>query len=696
MHATKMHAAPSAAGQAGVRGAPRLGADRTWTRVAAARPLKPARVVRVGSFSDSRKPAGQAGSRKFFNSAANEVRRKTPSRDARDAFIAHRNRWTFDTTSKDADRVAFHPTLPQADAARKVSASAISEPVVADEPRASTSVDDDVRRNLQPSSVVPERRRRVNPAPNPVTMDKVGAVVLAGGADSNNPLTRNQARAALRFGATYRLIDFPIANCINSKVRRVFVMTQWNSHTLNQHVNAAYPPEVFGFGEQGCVPGIPNPEPNPTRRFEARPFPRPPNNQRHLPPCLQTQICYTPLGFSSHQKNSITHRPYRAPSRVVSRRKLTQSPPRSLHHRSVDVLPSNQTVREKSWSLGSADCVRRHLQSGALQGPGQWEPDAYLVLSGEALYRMDYQDMLKTHNETGADITIGVSKQRVGDVDATNLGICSVYSDDTQVYGFREKPSQTELREMAQCPSAQTSLDDCNVHVNMGVYIFSRRAMKELVEVIEHIDEGTQLDFGRDILPMAIATDYQIHAHEHGGFWQPVRNLREWYESNISICSPHLFRKMYAGASDLIDVSKDPVFTVPRTLPPARFSGESQCDSSLISDGVVVANGCVIKDSVVGPCVVFGEGVSVERVVFNGHPEMAHIHGNDVPDVGAGSVVYGCVVQSDVLIGAGCVLTNEKRVKKAEVIDDEGHGYIIDDGIITILEGTVLAAGTVI
>lgn len=353
-------------------------------------------------------------------------------------------------------------------------------------------------------------------------------------------------------------------------------------------------------------------------------------------------------------------------------------------------------MREKSWSLGSADCVRRHLQSGALQGPGQWEPDAYLVLSGEALYRMDYQDMLKTHNETGADITIGVSKQRVGDVDATNLGICSVYSDDTQVYGFREKPSQTELREMAQCPSDNTSLDDCNVHVNMGVYIFSRRAMKELVEVIEHIDEGTQLDFGRDILPMAIATDYQIHAHEHGGFWQPVRNLREWYESNISICSPHLFRKMYAGASDLIDVSKDPVFTVPRTLPPARFSGESQCDSSLISDGVVVANGCVIKDSVVGPCVVFGEGVSVERVVFNGHPEMAHIHGNDVPDVGAGSVVYGCVVQSDVLIGAGCVLTNEKRVKKAEVIDVEGHGYIIDDGIITILEGTVLAAGTVI
>ncbi len=364
--------------------------------------------------------------------------------------------------------------------------------------------------------------------------------------------------------------------------------------------------------------------------------------------------------------------------------------------RSVDVLPSNQTVREKSWSLGSADCVRRHLQSGALKGPGQWEPEAYLLLSGEALYRMDYQDMLKTHNETGADITIGVSKQRLGDVDATNLGICSVYTDDTQVYGFREKPKPDELRELAQCEKNVSDLNDCHVHVNMGVYIFSRRAMKELVGVIEHIDEGTSVDFGRDIIPMALGSNYQIHAHEHGGFWQPIRNLREWYESNLSICSPDLFRKMYAGASDLIDVSKDQVFTVPRTLPPARFTGVSDCESSLISDGVVVANGCRIKDSVVGPCVVFGEDVSVERVIFNGHPEMAHIHGNDVPDVGRGSVLLGCVVQSDVLIGAGCVLTNKKGVKKAEVVDENGHGYVIENGLITILEGTVLEAGTVI
>jgi glucose-1-phosphate adenylyltransferase len=79
-------------------------------------------------------------------------------------------------------------------------------------------------------------------------MRDVQALVLAGGPDEGNPLTKTDTRGALRFAATYRLIDFPLANCINSKMKRIFVLTQWNSHSLNTHVQAAYPPEVFGFG----------------------------------------------------------------------------------------------------------------------------------------------------------------------------------------------------------------------------------------------------------------------------------------------------------------------------------------------------------------------------------------------------------------------------------------------------------------
>ena len=103
-------------------------------------------------------------------------------------------------------------------------------------------------------------RIKPRPKPGPVALDRLQAVVLAGGTSSGNPLTKFDARASLKFGASYRLIDFPMANIINSGLKRAFVLTQFNSYTLNQHVQAAYPPEVFGFGSQGYArtpsPGV--------------------------------------------------------------------------------------------------------------------------------------------------------------------------------------------------------------------------------------------------------------------------------------------------------------------------------------------------------------------------------------------------------------------------------------------------------
>ena len=134
--------------------------------------------------------------------------------------------------------------------------SAISEP----SPVATTSTtaesenagknEEELRSSIA-QTVVAEPRANAKPQRAPVSMDDVQALVLAGGPDEGNPLTRFQSRAALRFGATYRLIDFPLANCINSRMTRIFVLTQWNSHSLNQHVHATYPPEVFGFGNAG-------------------------------------------------------------------------------------------------------------------------------------------------------------------------------------------------------------------------------------------------------------------------------------------------------------------------------------------------------------------------------------------------------------------------------------------------------------
>lgn len=367
--------------------------------------------------------------------------------------------------------------------------------------------------------------------------------------------------------------------------------------------------------------------------------------------------------------------------------------------RFCDVLPSFQTPDEKNWSFGSADCVRRHLQAGALRGPhGVSEPEAYLILSGEALYRMDYGEMLKTHNESGADITIAVSKRKLGEVDATNLGVCSVDPEATggvecPVWGFREKPSLDELKEMAMCEENATSLADCDVHVNMGVYIFSKKAMNDLLNVIECVEE--QLDFGKHIIPMAVGAGHNVQAHEHKGYWQPIRTQRDWYDANMGLCEPRAGEDP-SSVSSMIDPNFQ-IWTLPRCLPPARFCGDVNTEASIVSEGVVVGANSKILKSIVGPCVVLGERVDLEGCIFIGHPEVAHLHGDDVPDVGDGAVLKNCVVHSDARVGEGCVLTNAAGVKDFDGVDEEtGFGYVIQDGIITIMQGTTIEPGTII
>ena len=364
------------------------------------------------------------------------------------------------------------------------------------------------------------------------------------------------------------------------------------------------------------------------------------------------------------------------------------------------MLPSFQTVDEKDWSDGSADCVRRHYKAGSLRGPSfAEEPEAYLILSGEALYRMDYAEMLRTHNETGAGITIATVARRIGDLDVTNLGVCGVApaedaEDGTrhrgEVFAFQERPSESELETLVVGPDG-TKLEDCDVHVNMGVYIFSKTAMDSLLGVIELCSE--RLDFGKDILPMAIRAGVETRAHVHEGYWQPIRNLREWYDANLSLCGTN---GDATNATSVID-AEFPIYTVPRCLPPARFRGEVYSEGSIVSEGVVVGDGAVVADSIVGPCVVLGDGVEVRESIFIGHQETGYLHGDGAPDVGRNSVLKNCVVHSDVVIGEGCVLTNEAGVREHNGVDiQSGLGYMIQDGIIVFMPGTKVDPGTVI
>jgi hypothetical protein len=148
---------------------------------------------------------------------------------------------------------AFPPSRSQADA-RSVSVAAVAGVDELQTDAASAG-----RAKAAATNGAPKKAKKAVPQkiPQPrekfVEMKDIHAVVLAGGPDSGNPMTRTDSKAAQRFAATYRLIDIPLANLIASGVSRTFVLTQWNAHSLNQHVQAAYPQDLFGFGDKGCA-----------------------------------------------------------------------------------------------------------------------------------------------------------------------------------------------------------------------------------------------------------------------------------------------------------------------------------------------------------------------------------------------------------------------------------------------------------
>jgi glucose-1-phosphate adenylyltransferase len=149
---------------------------------------------------------------------------------------------------------------------------------------------------------------------------------------------------------------------------------------------------------------------------------------------------------------------------------------------------------------------------------------------------------------------------------------------------------------------------------------------------------------------------------------------------------------------------ENPLHSVPRCLPPARFTGKVEMTNSIVSEGVLVGGGSSVTNSVLGPCVVLGENTTIIECIFIGHQETGYLHGDGAADVGSGSVLRNCVVHSDVVIGENCFLTNENGEKDKNGLDinrvtvdpETGKGYVIQDGIIVFMPGTVVAAGTVI
>lgn len=338
----------------------------------------------------------------------------------------------------------------------------------------------------------------------------------------------------------------------------------------------------------------------------------------------------------------------------------------------VEVLPAQQTLDLETWYQGTADAVRKQL--GFLKQPGV---RYVLILSGDQLYRMDYNQMLNTHLRADADVTI--STVPVGEEAARGFGIMQL-DDGGRVNGFVEKPESDEALEAVRTPGDWINQQGIESRgreylASMGIYLFNRDVLVDLLETTSHDD------FGKDIFPMAIK-NHHVQTHLFDGYWEDIGTIKSFYEANLMLAQPHppftLAHRRY------------PVFTHPRFLPSCRFDG-CHISGSLVSDGCFIGPDSEISNSVIGLRCQVAERVRIRNTVIMGadmydpDPESD----DQAPGIGAGAEIDGALIDKNVVVGEGA------RIVASDAPSTEGDfgDVFMRDGIAVVRRGAVIPPG---
>ncbi len=344
----------------------------------------------------------------------------------------------------------------------------------------------------------------------------------------------------------------------------------------------------------------------------------------------------------------------------------------------VEILAAQQTMEGHAWYEGTADAVRKNLRYFEQSGI-----EYVLILSGDQLYRMDFEELVKTHIESKAHATIAalpVTREA-----ARGFGIMRV--DDTgRVKGFLEKPkNDEEIDRLVRTDPAWIDARGIKSHgrdclASMGIYLFN---MDTLVELLSKSDYQ---DFGKEVFPMSIRT-HNVHVHLFDGYWEDIGTIRSFYEANLDLTLPNAPFKM--------ENQRAPIFTHARSLPPTRCDGV-HIKRSLISDGCVIGEGSVIENSVIGLRCKIGKNVTIANSILMGadmyqtDDEILEDARNGLPNIGVGdgSLLDGVIVDKNCRIGEGV------HVQGGDVMKvPENTPVVIQDGIIVIPKATVLRDG---
>jgi len=426
-------------------------------------------------------------------------------------------------------------------------------------------------------------------------MKNVVAVVLGGGQGTRlRPLTTFRSKPAVPLAGKYRLIDIPLSNCINSNLRRIYVLTQFMSVSLHRHIRGTYRFDNFSGGF-------------------------------------------------------------------------------------VETLAAQQTLMQGTdWYQGTADAVRKNLRY--LTQPGI---DHIVILSGDQLYRMDFQQMLQTHRSTNADITIAAKP--VHAAEASSLGV--MRADETgRITGFVEKPKTDQQLDLVRMDPAWVDSRgfasggrDCMA--SMGIYLFNRQVLVDALQKTDHHD------FGKEVFPQSIQ-NRKVQLHLFDGYWEDIGTIGSFYEANLQMARHDPPFEMATDTS--------PIYTHPRFLPPSRLDNAT-VQRSLIADGCVIERGAHIENSVIGLRCRIGRDVTIRNSVVMGADFYEKPPAQSVKNqadtlpvgVGEGAVIEGAILDKNCRIGPRAKIVNRSQIQESRSNDF----FEIHDGIVVVEKNATVPSG---
>ena len=396
--------------------------------------------------------------------------------------------------------------------------------------------------------------------------DTLGVLLAGGAGERLYPLTRDRAKPAVTFGGIYRIIDVTLSNCINSDLRRVYILTQYKALSLNRHIRE-------GWGN----------------------------------------IVARDLGEF------------------------------------IEILPPMKRVSD-NWYLGTADAVYQNIYS-----IGSEQMKRVLVLSGDHIYKMNYELMLRQHEESGADVTLATIL--IDPADTSRFGVVDI-DREGRIVGFVEKPERTDIR---------SPYNPRMVSGSMGVYLFNTDALLPTL-MRDSVEPGSSHDFGKDILPR-IVEEYKVYSFnfvdenkKEALYWRDVGTLEAYYDANMDVVSVSPVFNLYDAAW--------PIRTHQRQYPPAKFvfdepGRRGEALDSLVSMGCIISGGRV-ANSVLSPDVRVNSYVEIDSSIVFSHV-----------NIGRHSKIRRAILDRDVQIPEGTVIGYDAEA-------DRKNYFVTESGITVV------------